>query len=122
MKHHPYVYILSNTKATMSFFYDFATLAGNIRGLNYLRVVFRTAKTTKVLSCVSLSAYGIVYMYVANSMHVVYNVCNEVRTCIKWDLCHVLHPLCEGETVYFVSCFLFRLTLVGPPLPGVCIG
>ena len=65
MKHRPYLYFLSNTTAitmqghcSVSIFYNFATLAQNICGLNYSQMVFRTAKTAKVSSRKDLSAYG----------------------------------------------------------------
>ena len=41
------------------FFYDFATLARNIRRLNCLQMMFRTTKTAKVSSLENLSTYSI---------------------------------------------------------------
>ena len=43
---------------SVTIFYNFATLAQNIHGLNYSRMVFQTAKTMKISSHENLSAYG----------------------------------------------------------------
>ena len=63
--HVPHAF-LSNIRVTTkqehcsaSVFYDFATLASNIRGLNDSRMVFQNAKPTKVSSRKNSSAYGI---------------------------------------------------------------
>ena len=55
------------------FFYHFVTLARNIRGLNYLQMVFWTAKNTKVSCRKNLSAYSTMCILQFGKIYVVGN-------------------------------------------------
>ena len=73
-------------------FYDFATLARNIRGLNYLQIdlqiCLQTMKTMKASSCESLNV-AIWYVYKYTDMHeigksIMYNI-------TSFEQCRYLH-------------------------------